>query len=72
MTDATAAGPARSRTRQKSALRRLLVHPAGSILLVFGLIQLACIAGALWNPDDFRYLSPQNLSILMRAAHKAP
>lgn len=47
--------------------RRLLANPAGSILLVFGIIQIACITWALLNPDDFRYLSPQNLAILMRA-----
>ncbi|WIY52155.1 ABC transporter permease [Devosia sp. YIM 151766] len=47
--------------------RRFLANPAGSILLVFGIIQLACIIWALLHPDDFRYLSPQNLAILMRA-----
>ncbi|WP_127144506.1 ABC transporter permease [Pelagibacterium montanilacus] len=47
--------------------RQLLAHPAGSILLVFVILQVACITWALLHPDDFRYLSPQNLAILMRA-----
>lgn len=47
--------------------RRLLDNPAGSIFLVFLIIQIACIAGALLYPDDFRYLSPANLTILMKA-----
>ena len=41
--------------------------PAGAILVVFLLVQAACIAGALMFPDEFRYLSPQNLAILMKA-----
>jgi simple sugar transport system permease protein len=41
--------------------------PAGAILLVFVALQIACILGALIYPDDFRYLSPQNLTILMKA-----
>lgn len=60
-------GPPQRLARQKNILRRVLAHPAGSIFLVFAMIQLACIAWALLNPDDFRYLSPQNLAILMRA-----
>ena len=67
MIDVAYSGPARSRTRQKNLLRRLLAHPAGSIFLVFAMIQLACIIWAVLNPDGFRYLSPQNLAILMRA-----
>ncbi len=67
MTDVAHAGPARSRTKPRNALRRLLAHPAGSIFLVFALIQVCCITWALLNPEEFRYLSPQNLAILMRA-----
>ena len=47
--------------------RRLLDNPAGSILLVFVLIQLVCIVWGLINPDGFRYLSPANMTILMKA-----
>lgn len=41
--------------------------PAGAILVVFLLVQAACITGGLLYPDEFRYLSPQNLTILMKA-----
>ncbi len=41
--------------------------PAGAILLVFVTLQIVCIAASLLYPDDFRYLSPQNLTILMKA-----
>lgn len=41
--------------------------PAGSILLVFVTLQVCCIVAALMFPDQFRYLSPQNLTILMKA-----
>lgn len=41
--------------------------PAGAIFLVFMTLQIVCIAGALLYPDEFRYLSPQNLTILMKA-----
>jgi ribose/xylose/arabinose/galactoside ABC-type transport system permease subunit len=47
--------------------RQLLAKPAGSIFVVFALIQIACIVAGLLYPDDFRYLSPQNLTILMKA-----
>ncbi len=57
----------RTRTRRRSPLERLIAQPAGAILAVFVVLQLACIAGALIWPSDFRYLSPQNLTILMKA-----
>ena len=41
--------------------------PAGAILLVFATLQIVCITASLIYPDDFRYLSPQNLTILMKA-----
>lgn len=56
--------PSRSR---ETLLRRVTAQPAGSILIVFVLLQVACIASALLWPDSFRYLSPQNLAILMKA-----
>ncbi|MBX9457973.1 MAG: ABC transporter permease [Rhizobium sp.] len=56
-----------SRTRQQSLLKQIMAMPAGGILLVFVTLQIACILGALIYPDDFRYLSPQNLTILMKA-----
>ncbi|WP_108397539.1 ABC transporter permease [Devosia submarina] len=45
----------------------LLSMPAGAILLVFVVVQLACIIAGLLFPDDFRYLSPQNMGIMMRS-----
>ena len=61
----TAAPP--SRTRQQSILKQIMAMPAGGIFLVFFTLQVACILGALIYPDEFRYLSPQNLTILMKA-----
>jgi ribose/xylose/arabinose/galactoside ABC-type transport system permease subunit len=57
----------KSRTRKQSLLKQVMTMPAGAILLVFAALQVVCIAGALAYPDDFRYLSPQNLTILMKA-----
>lgn len=57
----------RSRTQKQNLLKRVMAMPAGAILLVFIVLQLACIIGALIFPDEFRYLSPQNLTILMKA-----
>ncbi|MGV3550964.1 ABC transporter permease [Rhizobium sp.] len=56
-----------SRTRQQSLLKQIMAMPSGGIFLVFVMLQIACILGALIYPDDFRYLSPQNLTILMKA-----
>ena len=61
----TAAPP--SRTRPQSILKQIMARPAGGIFLVFFTLQVACILGALIYPDEFRYLSPQNLTILMKA-----
>ena len=44
-----------------------MTEPAGAILLVFGTLQIACILAALAWPDEFRYLSAQNLTILMKS-----
>lgn len=51
----------------RALFRRLVANPAGSIFIVFAIIQICCIGWALLHPDDFRYLSPANLTILMRA-----
>ena len=45
-------------------MRRLLGHPAGSIFLG---LQLACLIWTLLAPESFRYFTPQNLTLLMRA-----
>ena len=56
-----------ARPRPRPLVKRIMAQPAGAILLVFGALQVVCVlAGLIW-PDDFRYLAPQNLTILMRA-----
>ncbi len=57
----------RSRTKSQSLLKQIMVMPAGAILLVFATLQIVLITAGLIYPDDFRYLSPQNLTILMKA-----
>ena len=64
MTHDRAATPRRTAS---SRLYSLLEMPAGAILLVFVIVQIACIAGGLLFPDDFRYLSSQNMGIMMRS-----
>ncbi len=58
---------ARPRTARQSLIKRIMAMPAGAILLVFATLQIVCITASLLYPDDFRYLSPQNLTILMKA-----
>jgi ribose/xylose/arabinose/galactoside ABC-type transport system permease subunit len=47
--------------------RRWAREPITAICILFILLQLACIAGALLYPQDFRYLSETNIALLMRA-----
>lgn len=67
MTESTIEAVTVSRTQSRSAVRTLMGRPAGAILIVFITLQVACIIGALAYPDDFRYLSTQNLTVLMKA-----
>jgi simple sugar transport system permease protein len=46
------------------AVRR---HPAGNILIIFTLLEIACVVGAMAYPDQFRYLSPLNIQSVLRA-----
>ncbi len=66
MTEITHSHAVRART-VGDRLHDLLSMPAGAILLVFIFVQAACIIAALLYPDSFRYLSPQNLGIMMRS-----
>ena len=61
--------PARIRTRSgiRGALDRILATPAGNILIAFVIIQALCIIAGLLFPDSFRYLSPANISIMLKA-----
>jgi simple sugar transport system permease protein len=47
-----------------SAVRR---HPAGNILIIFTLLELVCVIGAIAYPEQFRYLSPLNIQSVLRA-----
>ncbi len=66
MTEITHSHAVRART-VGDRLHDLLSMPAGAILLVFIFVQAVCIIAALLYPDSFRYLSPQNLGIMMRS-----
>ena len=55
------------RTGLRGLLDRILATPEGGILLAFIVIQLLCITGALLFPDDFRYLSPFNIAVMLKA-----
>ena len=46
---------------------RLLATPAGNILVAFVIIQILCVSASLLYPDDFRYLSPANISVMLKA-----
>lgn len=70
MNETTAPSPPRRITRRSGLLGlkdRLLSTPVGNILIAFFIIQILCIGAALMFPDDFRYLSAANLSVLMKA-----
>ncbi|MFD1810125.1 hypothetical protein ACFSHQ_24860 [Gemmobacter lanyuensis] len=42
-------------------------RPEGGIAVMFVLVQLCCIIGALLFPESFRYLLPANLSVLLKS-----
>ncbi len=67
MTDLTHSHAAAPKRSAADWLHALLSMPAGAILLVFVIVQIACIAAGLLFADDFRYLSPQNMGIMMRS-----
>ncbi|MCR9138064.1 MAG: ABC transporter permease [Alphaproteobacteria bacterium] len=67
--NAQAVAPSRITTRGglRGLLDKLLATSAGNIIVAFVLIQLACIiAGLIWS-EQFRYLSPSNISIMLKA-----
>jgi simple sugar transport system permease protein len=41
--------------------------PAGNIIIIFGALQLGCVLCGYLFPNEFRYLSPANIRIVMRA-----
>ncbi len=48
-------------------LDQIRATPAGNILLAFIAIQVLLVAAGLMFPDDFRYLSASNISIMLKA-----
>ncbi len=46
---------------------RIRRSKAGNIAIVFFSVQIICIIASLWFPDDFRYLSLQNIQILLKS-----
>ena len=46
---------------------RLQKHPAGNVIFVFLLAQIACISAALLFPDRFFYLTEANMAALLDA-----
>lgn len=42
-------------------------HPEGGIVVMFGVVQFICIAGALMFPDVFRYLLPANIAVVLKS-----
>lgn len=42
-------------------------RPEGGIAVLFIVVQVACIIGALLFPNDFRYLSQANLAVLLKS-----
>ncbi|MGH6894731.1 MAG: ABC transporter permease [Dongiaceae bacterium] len=50
-----------------AAWRRVSRQPAANVVIVFVVFQVLVIAAALAFPEDFRYLSQANVSLLFRA-----
>jgi simple sugar transport system permease protein len=50
--------------RTVDAIRR---HPAGNILIIFALLEVACVIGSIAFPNEFHYLSPLNIQSVLRA-----
>lgn len=52
---------------QRGLLDRWRAHPAGNVIIVFLTALALCVVAGLMFPDDFRFLSVGNISILTRA-----
>ena len=48
-------------------LHKLRSMPGGNILIAFVAIEIACIAGSLMFPTEFRYLSSANIVVTLEA-----
>lgn len=65
--DLSSVGVGANRYRTKRTWFALLRDPSGNIVLVFIVVQLACLGGWLLYPNGFRYLDWSNIETLMRA-----
>jgi ribose/xylose/arabinose/galactoside ABC-type transport system permease subunit len=50
-----------------SLFHKLRAMPGGNILIAFIAIEIACVAGSLAFPDQFRYLSSANIAVTLQA-----
>src|SRR5271165_5495848 len=48
-------------------VHKLRSMPGGNILIAFVAIEIACIAGSLMFPTEFRYLSSANIVVTLEA-----
>ena len=55
------------RYRQRGFWSRTRAHPAGPVAITFCGLLLGCIVAGLLVPDQFVFLSPSNLTLLLRA-----
>jgi len=51
----------------KALLDNIRSKPAGGIILLFVSIQVVAIIGGLLFPDNFRYLNPANIAVLLKS-----
>jgi simple sugar transport system permease protein len=65
------ADPAPARFAGVRSLRSVVAlgrtHRAGNIIAVFLVLQALCISAALMFPTEFRYLSPSNVQLMLKA-----
>ena len=51
----------------KALLDNIRSKPAGGIIILFVSIQIVAIVGGLLFPDNFRYLNPANIAVLLKS-----
>ena len=51
----------------KALLDNIRSKPAGGIILLFVSVQVIAIIGGLLFPDNFRYLNPANIAVLLKS-----
>ncbi len=58
---------AAARYQQSSWFNRVRMHPAGPVVMLFLMLLAGCVIASLVFPEDFRFLSQRNATLLMRA-----